>query len=79
LLLISDSIEAMPEHFNKLLRIVIEDSTAMPALTSAETKDALFALVIELGRDRGIELSLGELEEVARANRKAWLERWLVL
>jgi len=49
----------------------------MRALTSAETDSELFALVIALGRERGIELTVAQLEEIVRANRRAWFERWL--
>lgn len=50
----------------------------MPALTSAGTEAELFAMVLALGRERGIELTVAELEEIVRANRRAWFERWLV-
>ncbi len=56
----------------------MEDSGLMRVLTSAETEAELFALVIALGRDRGLEIAVAQLEEIARANRRAWLERWLV-
>jgi len=55
----------------------MEDSGLMRALTSAETEAELFTLVIALGRERGIELTVAHLEEIARANRRAWFERWL--
>ena len=55
----------------------MEDSGLMRALTSAETEAELFTLVIALGRERGIELTVAHLEEIARSNRRAWFERWL--
>jgi hypothetical protein len=55
----------------------MEDSGLMRVLTSTETEAELFALVNALGRERGIELTIAQLEEIARANRRAWLERWL--
>jgi hypothetical protein len=64
--------------FDEIRRIVMEDSGLMRVLTSAETEAELFALVIALGRDRGLEIAVAQLEEIARANRRAWLERWLV-
>jgi hypothetical protein len=64
-------------NFDEIRRIVIEDSGLTRALTSAETEAELFALVIALGRERGIELTVTQLEEIVRANRRAWFERWL--
>jgi len=49
----------------------------MSTLTSVESEAELFARVIALGRERGIELTSDELAEIVRANRRAWLERWL--
>jgi ribosome biogenesis protein Nip4 len=63
--------------FDEIRRIVMEDSSLMRALTSAETEAELFALVIALGGERGFELTVAQLEEIARANRRAWFERWL--
>jgi hypothetical protein len=64
-------------NFDEIRRIVLDDSGLMRTLTSAETEAELFALVIALGRERGIELTVTQLEEIARANRRAWFERWL--
>ena len=55
----------------------MEDSGLMRALTSAESDAELFALVIALGRERGLEIPVAQLEEIVRVNRRAWLERWL--
>jgi hypothetical protein len=64
-------------NFDEIRRIVMDDSDLMSALTSVETEAELFARVIDLGRERGIELALDDLAEMVRANRRAWLERWL--
>jgi hypothetical protein len=64
-------------NFDEIRRIVMEDAGLMRALTALETEEELFALVIALGRERGIALTVAELEEIARANRRAWFERWL--
>jgi hypothetical protein len=64
-------------NFDEIRRMVIEDSGLTRALTSAETEAELFAQVIALGRERGIELTVIQLEEIVRANRRAWFERWL--
>ena len=51
----------------------------LTAFFSAATTDAeLFARVVALGNERGLEITAVELEDIVRANRRAWLERWLV-
>ena len=56
----------------------MDDAAALHCLTSAATDAELFALVVALGQDRGIELETAQLAEIVRANRQAWLKRWLV-
>jgi hypothetical protein len=65
-------------NFDEIRHIVMANSGLMHAFTSAATEAELFALVIALGRERGIEITAGELEEMVSANRRAWFERWLV-
>jgi hypothetical protein len=65
-------------NFDEIRWIVMEDSGLMAAMTSAATEAELFALVIALGRQRGMELTCAELDEIARANRRTWFERWLL-
>ena len=53
------------------------DPDLMQRLTAVPTEEDLFAAVIALGRANGIELTVTELEAIARANRLAWFERWI--
>ncbi len=64
-------------RFDEIRRIVMEDSGLTASLAAAEGDAELFAAVIALGRERGIELTAAELEEIVRANGRAWFERWL--
>jgi hypothetical protein len=64
-------------NFDEIRRIVMDDSDLMSALISVDTEAELFARVIALGRERDIELASDDLSEIVRANRRAWLERWL--
>jgi hypothetical protein len=63
--------------FDEIRRIVMNDSALMESLTSAETDAALHAQVISLAQAHNLQLTVAELLEVARANRKSWLERSL--
>ena len=53
------------------------DSGLMKRFTAVSTEVDLFAAVMALGRVNGIELTVAELEAIARANRLAWFERWV--
>jgi len=64
-----------PTPFDQLRRIVMEDPALMAELTPAPNQAELFAQVISLGRQRGLQLTIPELEEIVRANRRSWLER----
>jgi len=66
-------------NFDEIRRIVLEDRGLMTTLTSAATDAELFAAVVALGRERGIIVADAELEEIVRANRRAWFERWIPL
>ncbi len=65
-------------NFDEIRRVVMEDQDLMAELTPLATETELFARVIELGRERGIAVTVDELVEIVRANRREWLERWLV-
>jgi hypothetical protein len=66
-------------NFDEIRRIVLEDPGLLPALTPVSTETELFAAVVALGRERGIEVADAELAEIVRANRRAWFERWVPL
>jgi hypothetical protein len=55
----------------------MEDPSLTAALTSAQDQSELFELVVSLGREHALPVTIPELEEIVRANRRSWLERWL--
>ncbi len=55
----------------------MEDPSLMREFTSASNQADLFSQVISLGRQHGLHITIAELEEIVRANRRSWLERWL--
>jgi len=55
----------------------MQNPALMGQFTSAPNQAELFAHVISLGRQRGFQIDIPELEEIVRANRRSWLERWL--
>ena len=66
-----------PSSFDQFRQIVMEDPSLMAQLTAAPTNSDLFAQVISSGRQHGLLITIAELEEIVRANRRSWLERWL--
>jgi hypothetical protein len=56
----------------------MEDPALMRELTSAPNQTDLFVKVMALGQQRGLQITIPELEEIVRANRRSWLERWLL-
>lgn len=65
-----------PAPFEKLRLIAMEDPALIGRLAAVENQADLFAEVISLGRRHGLEITIPELEEVVRANRRSWIERW---
>lgn len=63
--------------FEELRTIVLNDPALLQELAAIPAQEDLFAHVIFLGSRRELAVSRAELEEIVRANRRSWLERWL--
>ena len=61
--------------FAELRAIILNDAALMAELTSAPNQPDLFAKVIALSQQHGLRITIPELEEIVRANRRSWLER----
>lgn len=61
--------------FEDLRAIVLNDPALIRELAAIPTQENLFARVIFLASQRGLDVARAELEEVVRANRRSWLER----
>lgn len=55
------------------------DPGLMRRLTEMASEADLFAAVIDRARAHGVELTVAQLQEIVRANRVAWFERWVPL
>ena len=62
--------------FTAFLSIVLGDAALREELRQAPDLPRLFALAIVRGRERGIELSVEELQAMVNLNHRSWLERW---
>jgi hypothetical protein len=56
---------------------VLSDPELVAELAAIATEAELFTRVIALARERGLETTEAELAEAVRANRAAWLQRWI--
>ena len=65
------------QDFLQIRMLVLSDAALQEELRGAPDEAALFERVLALGREHGYELSEDDLRNVARANRRAWLERWI--
>ena len=57
--------------------MVLSDPALVDELSALATEPELFARVVALARERGLEATEAELAEVARTNRAMWLQRWI--
>ncbi len=65
------------DGFDRFRQLVLDDAALQEDLRQAVTQESLFEKVLALGRERGFRFSEQDLEDAVRANRRAWLERWL--
>ena len=62
--------------FQSFLVLVLGDPALRDELLKMPDLPSLKARVLELGSERGVEISEEELDSVIRNNRRSWLERW---
>lgn len=65
------------QGFPQFRLLVLGDVALQEELLAITDLQTLFARALELGRQRGYDFSVQDLEATANANRRAWLERWL--
>jgi hypothetical protein len=65
------------QDFLQIRMLVLSDAALQEELRASPDEAGLFEKVLALGRERGYELSEDDLRNVVRANRRAWLERWI--
>jgi len=62
--------------FQNFLVMVLGEPALRDDLLKMPDLPSLKARVLELSRERGIEIGEEELDTVIRNNRRSWLERW---
>ena len=63
--------------FEAFREIVFADAALLDDLRHTADLPALMEKVITEARARGLDISTQDLQAIANANRRAWLERWI--
>ena len=64
-----------PSGFDQFRELVLEDEGLQSRLLTTSGHDAFLALTVELGRERGCEFTVDDVESAVRAGRRAWSRR----
>jgi predicted ribosomally synthesized peptide with nif11-like leader len=65
------------ENFERFRQIVLEDLSLQERLRAIEEREPFVSRVVEMGAECGIEFTAEDVREAIRANRRAWIERWI--
>ena len=65
------------ESFEQFRQLVFQDRALQKLLWETTDIESFKALVVRLGAESGHSFTAEDLEEALRANRRAWLERWI--
>lgn len=66
-----------PDALETFCNLVFEDAALQERLRQVIDKKLFVDLVVGLGEERGFSFNARDVEEALRANRRAWIERWL--
>jgi hypothetical protein len=67
----------MNKNFEKLRRIVLQNSALQKELQEITDRDFFVLRVVEIGRDKDLDLTNDDILEAMRENRRVWIERWI--
>lgn len=68
----------MPEEkLSEFRSLIFADAALQKKLREITDRQEFVRLIVEAGNGRGFEFTAEEVEEAMRANRRAWIERWI--
>lgn len=67
----------LENSFEKFRELVLRDATLQEMLQQPTRDDVFIEAVIRLGAERGFGFTADDVRDAMRANRRAWLERWI--
>jgi hypothetical protein len=65
------------ENFERFRELVLQDLSLQMRLREITERALFIQKVVELGGEKGFQFSPETVEEAMRANRRAWLEKWI--
>ena len=66
-----------PEALDRFCNLVFEDFALQGRLRQVIDRELFVDLVVRLGEEHALTFNAKDVDEALRANRRAWLERWL--
>jgi hypothetical protein len=65
------------ETLEQFRQLVLDDMALQERLRAVPVRAEFITLTLQLGAERGYDFTVDDIEDVLRANQRAWLERWL--
>lgn len=65
------------EKLSELREIIFFDDSLREKLRETIDRQEFIRLIVELGNERGGEVTAAEVENALRDGRRVWIERWL--
>jgi predicted ribosomally synthesized peptide with nif11-like leader len=65
------------EQFEQFRNIVLEDLSLQEKLRAFTGRDEFISCVVDAGAEFGFQFTAEDVAEAMRANRRAWIERWI--
>lgn len=63
--------------FNGFRACVLADSDLQSVFHAVQDREEFVQIVVETAKQRGFEVTPGDVEQGMRAGRRAWIERWI--
>ena len=66
-----------PEALERFRSLVFDEVDLQEQLRQVTDKDLFIDLVVRVGEERGFSFNAEDVKDALRANRRAWIERWV--
>ena len=63
--------------FEQFRQLVLADPALQQQLRATASLPAFLALTVQLGVERGYDVTVEDVQAALNASRRAWLERWV--
>jgi hypothetical protein len=73
----SNLLQEMTEDFQELRRIVLQNWALQKDLQKISDREDFVIKVVEIGREKGLNVESEDVLEAMREGRRVWVERWI--